>query len=77
MNALQAAQAKLELIKLQQSGDLAQIACQLEINKTEAANPNPFTARQAQSRMSSCCWVKVAVDGAGCVFQPIVDGVSI
>ena len=29
---LQAAQAKLELIKLQQSGDLAQIAGQMEIN---------------------------------------------
>jgi hypothetical protein len=32
----QAAQAKLELIKLQRSGDLAQIAGQLEINKAEA-----------------------------------------
>lgn len=40
---LQAAQAKLELIKLQQSGDLAQIAVQLEINKAEVASPNPFT----------------------------------
>lgn len=40
----QAAQAKLELIKLQQSGDLAQIAGQLEINKAEAASPNPFTS---------------------------------
>jgi hypothetical protein len=36
--------AKLELIKLQQSGDLAQIAGQLEINKAEAANPSPFTS---------------------------------
>jgi hypothetical protein len=41
---LQAAQAKVELIKLQQSGDLAQIAGQLEINKLEAANPSPFTS---------------------------------
>ncbi len=41
---LQAAHAKLELIKLQQSGDLAQIAGQLEINKAEAASPNPFTS---------------------------------
>jgi hypothetical protein len=39
---LQAAQAKLELIKLQQSGDLAQIAGQLEINKAEAAISNSF-----------------------------------
>jgi len=41
---VQAAQAKLELIKLQQSGELIQIAGQLEINKAEAANPNPFTS---------------------------------
>jgi len=41
---VQAAKAELELIKLQQSGDLAQIACQLEINKTEAASSNPFTS---------------------------------
>lgn len=40
----QAAQAKLELFKLQQSGELAQIAGQLEINKAEAQNPNPFTS---------------------------------
>ncbi len=38
------AQAKLELIKLQQSGELTQIAGQLEINKAEAGNPNPFTS---------------------------------
>ena len=41
---VQAAQAKLELIKLQQSGELTQIAGQLEINKAEAGNPNPFTS---------------------------------
>jgi len=43
-DSVQAAQAKLELIKLQQSGDLAQIAGQLEINKTEAASSNAFTS---------------------------------
>ena len=43
-DAVRAAQAKLELIKLQQSGDLAQIAGQLEVNKAEAASPNPFTS---------------------------------
>lgn len=32
--------AKLELLKLQQSGDLAQITGQLDINKIEAAHPN-------------------------------------
>lgn len=40
----QAAQAKLELIKLQQSGDLQQIAGQLEINKAEASNPSLFVS---------------------------------
>ena len=40
----QAAQAKLELIKLQQSGELAQITGQLEINKVEAANPSMFVS---------------------------------
>ena len=36
----QRAAAQLELMKLQQSGELAQIAGQLEINKIEAASPN-------------------------------------
>mgnify|MGYP006267119225 FL=1 len=40
----QAAQAKLELFKLQQSGELTQIAGQLEINKVEASNPNLFVS---------------------------------
>lgn len=40
----QAAQAKLELFKLQQSGELAQLTGQLEINKTEAANASVFVS---------------------------------
>ena len=40
----QAATAKLELIKLQQSGDLAQMTGHLEINKVEAANANIFVS---------------------------------
>lgn len=40
----QAAAAKLELLKLQQSGELQQITGQLEINKVEAANPSVFVA---------------------------------
>jgi hypothetical protein len=40
----QAAQAKLELIKLQQSGDLAQITGQLDINKIEAASTSVFVS---------------------------------
>lgn len=40
----QAAQAKLELVKMQQSGDLAVIAGQMEINKAEAENPSVFVS---------------------------------
>lgn len=40
----QAASAKLELMKLQQSGELAQITGQLEINKVEAASSSIFVA---------------------------------
>ena len=40
----QAASAKLELLKLQQSGELQQIAGQLQINNSEAQNPNPFVS---------------------------------
>ena len=40
----QAANAKLELIKLQQSGELQIIAGQLKINEVEAANPSVFVS---------------------------------
>lgn len=40
----QAAAAKLELFKLQQSGELAVITGQMEINKNEAANPSVFVS---------------------------------
>ena len=40
----QQAAAKLELFKLQQSGELAQIAGQMDVNKAEAANPNVFVS---------------------------------
>ena len=36
--------AKLELLRLQQSGDLAQITGQLAINQVEAASPSVFVA---------------------------------
>lgn len=39
-----AANAKFELFKLQQSGELAAIAGQLEINKVEAANSSLFVS---------------------------------
>lgn len=40
----QADAAKLELLRLQQSGELAQITGQLEVNKTEAASSSLFVA---------------------------------
>ena len=40
----QQAAARLELLKLQQSGELTQIAGQMEINKVEAANPSVFVS---------------------------------
>jgi len=43
----QAAAAKLELFKLQQSGELAPIAGQMEVNKVEAANPSRVCLRLA------------------------------
>lgn len=41
---VQAANAKLELAKLNVSGALAEITGQLEINKAEAANPSIFVS---------------------------------
>lgn len=40
----QADAAKLELLKLQQSGELAQMTAQTDINKVEAAHPNLFVS---------------------------------
>jgi hypothetical protein len=40
----QKASAQLELLKLQQSGELAQITGQLDINKVEAANASIFVS---------------------------------
>jgi hypothetical protein len=40
-----AAAAKLELFKMQQSGELSIIAGQLDINKVEAANPSIFVSK--------------------------------
>ena len=39
-----AANAKFELFKLQQSGELAELAGQMEINKVEAANASVFVS---------------------------------
>lgn len=41
---IQAASAKLELLKMQQNGDLAEMLAQTDINKVEAASSNVFIA---------------------------------
>ena len=43
-DANQAAAAKLELLKMQQNGDLQVMASQMEINKIEAQNPSLFVS---------------------------------
>ena len=43
-DANQAAAAKLKLLEMQQSGDLAVMASQMDINKIEAANPSIFVS---------------------------------
>ncbi len=43
-DATQANAAKLELLKMQQSGELAQIAGQLEVNKAEATSASVFVS---------------------------------
>lgn len=58
---VQAANAKLELFKLQQSGELQEIAGQLEINKIEASNPNLFVS----GWRPFCGWVC----GLGCAWN--------
>jgi len=40
----QAAEAKLKLVELQQNGDLAAIAGQMDINKVEASNASVFVS---------------------------------
>ena len=50
-----AAAAKLEMLKLQQTGELAQITGQLEINKVEAANPSIFVSGWRPAVGWVCC----------------------
>ena len=61
----QAAKAQLELLKLQQSGDLAAIIAQTDINKVEAASQSIFVA----GWRPFCGWV----GGAGLAYAAIVE----
>ena len=60
--------AKLELMKLQQTGELAQMTGQLEINKTEAASSSLFVA----GWRPAIGWVCAAALAYQYVFKPLM-----
>lgn len=64
----QAANAKLELFKLQQSGELQEIAGQLKINEVEASNPSVFVS----GWRPWCGWV----GGFGLAYVSILEPIS-
>jgi len=73
-NAADAANAKLELFKLQQSGELAKLAAetdlakgQIEVNKVEAASSNLFVA----GWRPAVGWVGAAGFGYSVILEPI------
>ena len=76
---VQAATAKLELVKLQQSGELAQMTGQLDINKVEAGSTSTFVSgwRPFIGWVcgTACAWnwigLKIAVFVAGLAGHPI------
>jgi Holin of 3TMs, for gene-transfer release len=65
---VQAANAKLELLKLQQSGELAQIAGQLSINQVEASSSSVWVS----GWRPFCGWI----GGAGLGYAAIVEPIS-
>jgi len=75
----QAAAAKLELIKLQQNGELAAMAGQLEINKVEAGSTSLFVSgwRPFIGWVcgSACAWnwigLKIALFAAAYIGHPL------
>ncbi len=60
-DAEKAAEAKLELFKMQMSGELAQMTAQTDINKVEAANPRLFVSGARPFIMWVC--------GLGCAWN--------
>jgi len=64
----EAAKAQLELLKLQQSGELATIVAQTDINKIEAASDSVFVA----GWRPFCGWV----GGAGLAYASIVEPIA-
>ena len=67
-----AAEAKLELFRMQQNGELQQITGQLEINKVEAANTSVFVS----GWRPAVGWVCVLGLGYSFVGQPLLNWVS-
>lgn len=65
---LQAAQAKLEMFKLQQSGELAQMTGQMEIDKVEAASTNWFVAGARPFILWGCGFAMMYAS----LFEPIM-----
>lgn len=68
----QANAAKLELMKLQQSGELQQITGQLEINKAEAASSSIFVS----GWRPSIGWICSAALGYQYLFRPIATWIA-
>ena len=69
----QAAQAKLELLKMQQSGELAQLTAQYEVNKAEAQHYSVFVA----GWRPSIGWVCSCALAYQYLFRPIISSLSI
>lgn len=65
--------AKLELMKMQLSGELAQMTSQLEINKVEAANPSVFVS----GWRPAIGWICGIACGWNWVGLPVVKTVAI
>ena len=68
----QADAAKLELFKLQQSGELQQIVGQMEINKIEAASPSLFVS----GWRPAVGWIGGIGLGYAAIFEPIARFIS-
>jgi hypothetical protein len=69
----QANAAKLELMKLQQTGELQQITGQLDINKTEAANPSMFVS----GWRPSIGWICSSALAYQYLFRPIATWIAV
>jgi hypothetical protein len=67
------AEAALELMKMQQSGDLQTMAGQLEVNKVEAASPKTLVA----GWRPACGWVCVGGLAYSVVLAPLAGAISV